>query len=71
MVNAELTNFVIAVSSLTTGFIITLVSVISRCMVKSRCTNIKCCCVSCDRDVIDENNSIYNTPKSSENNLNF
>ena len=24
-------------------------------LVNSRCTKIKCCCIECDRDVLDEN----------------
>jgi len=66
MVDAELTNFVIVVSSITTAFVLSLVAAISKCMLRSRCTNIRCGCLSCDRDVISETNSIYNTPQNSE-----
>ena len=31
-------------------------------VMKSRCTNINSPCLSCDRDVIDEDNDVYNTP---------
>ncbi len=66
MPTAELTNFVIAVSTLTTGFVLSLVAAISKCMTRSRCSNIKCGCLSCDREVLSENNSIYDTPRSSK-----
>lgn len=65
MVDPQTTNFVIAVSTITTGFVLAFVGVISKCMLRSRCTNIKCCCMSCDRDVLDENNSIYDSPQGS------
>jgi len=66
MVDAELTNFVIAVSTLTTAFILSLVGAVSKCMTKSRCSNIRCGCLSCDREVLSENNSIYDTPRNSK-----
>ena len=41
------------------AFILTMVASMSACLgvlfsyfLKSRCKNIKCCCISCDRDVI-------------------
>lgn len=42
------------------GFLITLIGALSACIgvvfsycIKSRCKNIKTCCISCDRDVIE------------------
>ena len=42
--------------------VVAIVGSISSCMMKSRCTNINSPCLSCDRDVIDEDNDVYNTP---------
>lgn len=49
-IDAELTNFVIACS----GILIGIISAISTCMIKSRCTNIRSPCITCDRDVLSE-----------------
>ena len=54
------------------GFVITLIGSISAVLgvvfsyfIRSRCKNIKCCCIACDRDVIEvkkENIQINNIP---------
>ena len=35
---------------------------ISSCMLKSRCTNIKSPCLSCEREPLDDDNAVYQTP---------
>ena len=63
MVNAELTNFVIAVS----GVAVAIIAAFSKCMLKSRCTNISTPCISCSRDILPPDADIY---KDSQENLN-
>lgn len=59
---AELTTFVIACS----GVIIGIISALSKCMVKSRCTNIKSPCVSCDREPISADSEVYLDAKNEQ-----
>ena len=55
-------NFVINMTGITVGSLIAIITSLSACFLKSRCTNIKCLCISCDRDVLDADNEIYNEP---------
>ncbi len=57
-----LANFIIMVVASSVGGVVAIIGGISTCMMKSRCTHITSPCLSCDRDVIDEENSVYNTP---------
>jgi hypothetical protein len=57
-----LANFIIMVVASSVGGVVAIIGGISTCMMKSRCTHIQSPCLSCDRDVIDEENSVYNTP---------
>lgn len=38
------------------GFVSTLFVRVLTFLIKSRCRQIKCCCMECERDVIDQNN---------------
>jgi hypothetical protein len=55
------TSLVMLVGASVAG-VVAIVGSISSCMMKSRCTNINSPCLSCDRDVMDEDNDVYNTP---------
>ena len=57
-----LANFMIMVIASSVGGVVAIIGGVSSCMMKSRCTHIESPCLSCDRDVIDEDNDVYNTP---------
>ena len=57
-----LANFIIMMVASTAAACVGIIGGISSCMLKSRCTNIKSPCLSCDREVMDEDNPVYNTP---------
>lgn len=52
-------NFVINMTGIGVGSCIAVIAAFSKCFLKSRCTNIKCCCISCDRDVLSDDNEVY------------
>jgi hypothetical protein len=60
--DGTLANFIVMMVGGGTGAVVAIITGISTCMMKSRCTHITSPCLSCDRDVIDEENSVYNTP---------
>ena len=60
--DGTLANFIIMVLGASVGGVVAIIGGVSSCMLKSRCTNITSPCLSCDRDVIDEENSVYNQP---------
>ena len=57
-----LANFLIMVIASSVGGVVAIIGGVSSCMMKSRCTHIESPCLSCDRDVMDEDNAVYNTP---------
>lgn len=59
-------NFVLTLVGIGVGSLISLIAACSKCMLKSRCTNIKTPCIQCDRDVINENNSVYDAERTSD-----
>jgi len=52
-------NYKITLYGLIFGSVVSIIGALSKCFLKSRCTNIKTPCVSCDRDVLDETNDVY------------
>jgi len=45
--------------------VVAIIGGISSCMMKSRCTHIESPCLSCDRNVIDEDTDVYQvTPRT-------
>lgn len=52
-------NFVINMTGIAVGSLIAIIGSLSACFLKSRCTNIKCLCISCDRDVLDADSEVY------------
>jgi len=58
--NGVLANFLIIVIASSVGGVVAIIGGVSSCMMKSRCTHIESPCLSCDRDVIDEDNDVYN-----------
>ena len=60
--NGILAIFLIMVIASSVGGVVAIIGGGSSCMMKSRCTHIESPCLSCDRDVIDEDNQVYNTP---------
>jgi len=60
--NGTLANFIIMMVGGGAGAVVAIIGGISTCMMKSRCRHITSPCLSCDRDVIDEENSVYNQP---------
>ena len=47
-------NYKITLYGLIFGSVVSIIGAFSKCFLKSRCTNIKTPCVSCDRDVLDD-----------------
>jgi hypothetical protein len=60
--NGVLANFLIMVIASSVGGVVAIIGGISSCMMKICCTHIESPCLSCDREVIDEDNPVYNTP---------
>ena len=46
------------------GGITALIGAFSACCIKSRCTHIKSGCIECDRNVVDEDNAMYDNQKT-------
>ena len=63
-----LSNFIIMCIASSVGGLTALIGAFSACFLKSRCTNIKSPCLSCDREPLDGDNPVYNdTMKDKEN----
>jgi len=60
--NAVLSNFIIMCIASSVGGITALIGAFSSCCIRSRCTHIKSGCIECDRNVVDEDNAMYNQP---------
>ena len=60
--DSNMVNSLVMLVGASVAGVVAIVGSISSCMMKSRCTNIKSPCLSCERDVIDEDNDVYNTP---------
>ena len=60
--DSNMVNSLVMLVGASVAGVVAIVGSISSCMMKSRCTNINSPCLSCDRDVIDEDNDVYNTP---------
>ena len=61
--DSVLANFIIMISASCIGGIVAIIGGVSTCMTKSRCTNIKSPCLSCERDPLDDDNPVYqNSP---------
>ena len=54
-----MSNFILTLIGLSIGSCVTLITACGKCTSKSRCTNIKTPCLSCDRDVLDDADSVY------------
>ena len=52
-------NYKITLYGLIFGSVVSIIGAFSKCFLKSRCTTIKTPCLSCDRDVLDDSNSVY------------
>ena len=52
-------NFILTLVGVAVGAIVSLIGAFSKCMLKSRCVNIKTPCISCEREVISEDNEVY------------
>ena len=57
-------NFILTVIGISVGAIATIIGALSKCMMKSRCSNIKCCGSECIREVLSEQNEIYTDTQS-------
>jgi hypothetical protein len=62
--DSTLANFIIMMVASSVGGVVAIIGGISTCMMKSRCTHKQSPCLSCDRNVIDEDNAVYNTPET-------
>ena len=51
-------EFWIAMSGIGTGFVLAVIASLAKCIHKSRCSKVHMCCVTCDRDVLQDE-SIY------------
>ena len=60
-----LSNFIIMLAASCIGGVTALIGAFSTCCIKSRRTHIKSGCVECDRNVVDEDNAMYDTQKTS------
>jgi hypothetical protein len=52
-------NFIINMTGIGVGSCIAVIAAFSKCFLKSRCTNIKSPCMSCDRDVLSVDSEVY------------
>ena len=52
-------NFILTLVGVAVGAVVSLIGACSKCMLKSRCVNIKTPCISCERDVLSESNEVY------------
>ena len=52
-------NYKLTLYGLILGSVVSSLGALSKCFLKSRCTSIKTPCVSIDRNVLDETNSVY------------
>ena len=59
-----LSNFIIMLTASCIGGVTALIGAFSTCCIQSRCTHIKSGCVECDRDVVDEDNAMYDNQKT-------
>ena len=60
--DGTMANFLLMMVGGGVGGVVAIIAGVSSCMMKSRCTHIQSPCLSCDRDVIDEDNDVYNQP---------
>ena len=60
--DGTMANFIVMMVGGVTAAVVAIIGGVSSCMLKSRCTNITSPCLSCDRNVIDEDNDVYNLP---------
>ena len=58
-------NFIINMTGIGVGSLIAIIGSLSACFLKSRCSNIRTPCISCDRDVLDNDNELYNEKEDS------
>jgi hypothetical protein len=52
-------NFIINITGIAVASCIGIIGAFANCFLKSRCTNIKSPCLSCDKDVLSAENEIY------------
>ena len=64
---SNLINALVMLVGASAAAVVGIIGGVSSCMMKSRCTNIKSPCLSCDRDVMDEDNDVYQTPRTDSN----
>jgi len=57
-----LANFIIMLVASGVAGVVAIIGGVSSCMLKSRCTNVKSPCLSCEREPLDDENPVYNTP---------
>lgn len=51
-------EFWIAMSGIISGFVLAVIAAVAKCIHKSRCSKVQACCMSCDRDVLQDE-SLY------------
>jgi hypothetical protein len=62
-----LSSFILTISGIAIAGIGALIASFGKCFRESRCTNIKLGCLSCERDVLDNDNEVYNKNESPKN----
>ena len=61
-------NFILMIVAAGVGGVVAVMTGVSTCMMKSRCTTITSPCMSCERQPLDGDNPVYNvTMKDKEN----
>ena len=50
-------NYKLTLYGLVFGSVVSIIGAFSKCFMKSRCSNIKTPCISCDREVLDDTGS--------------
>lgn len=58
-------NFVLNIVGIGVGSLIAIIAAVSSCMQKSRCTSINSPCMSCERTLLEVNETIPPTPEQS------
>ena len=61
-------NFILMIVAAGVGGVVAVMTGVSTCMMKSRCTTINSPCMSCERQPLDGDNPVYNVTQSTSRN---
>jgi len=61
--DSNMINSLVMLVGASVAGLVAVIGGISSCMLKSRCTNIKSPCLSCEREPLGDDNAVYQTPR--------